>query len=68
MHFSWLVRERSAQPGGLPGLYLLKSLIPAFAGLMLLQALAVIGRNILLLTGREDLLSRPEHPPGGAGG
>lgn len=64
VRLSWLVREPSAQPGGLPGLYLIKSVIPVFAGLMLLQALAVIGRNLLLLAGRTDLLPPPEPSPG----
>ena len=53
MRLSWLVREPSAQAGGLPGYYLVKSIIPLFAVLMLLQALAVIGRSILVLAGRE---------------
>ena len=61
---SWLVREPSAQPGGLQGLYLVKSVIPVFAALMLLQAVAVIGRNVLLLAGRIDLLPPPEPSPG----
>src|SRR3712207_8883874 len=28
VRLSWLVREPSAQPGGLPGLYLVKTVIP----------------------------------------
>ena len=45
-----------AQPGGLPGLFLVKSAIPLFAALMLLQALAVIGRKVIFLAGRDELL------------
>jgi TRAP-type mannitol/chloroaromatic compound transport system permease small subunit len=56
VRLSWRVLEPSAQPGGLPGLYLVKSLLPLFAVLMLLQALAVIGRKVLFLAGRMDLL------------
>jgi TRAP-type mannitol/chloroaromatic compound transport system permease small subunit len=64
VRLSWLVREPSAQPGGLPGLYLVKTVIPVFAGLMLLQALAVVGRKVLFLAGRDDLLpSSSEEPP-----
>lgn len=37
---SWSLRESSREPGGLPGVYLLKSLIPLAAVLLLLQALA----------------------------
>ncbi|HEX6013313.1 MAG TPA: TRAP transporter small permease subunit [Geminicoccaceae bacterium] len=63
VRLSWLVREPSAQPGGLPGLYLVKTVIPVFAGLMLLQALAVVGRNVLRLAGRDDLLPPPGDRP-----
>lgn len=56
VRLSWLVHEPSAQPGGLPALYLVKTVIPAFAVLMLLQALAMIGRKVLFLAGRADLL------------
>ena len=37
---SWSVREASREPGGLPALYLLKTLIPVAAALLGLQALA----------------------------
>jgi TRAP-type mannitol/chloroaromatic compound transport system permease small subunit len=61
VRLSWLVREPSPQAGGLPGYYLVKSLIPLFAVLMLLQALAAIGRSILTLSGRSHLLPpRPQ--------
>jgi TRAP-type mannitol/chloroaromatic compound transport system permease small subunit len=56
VRLAWLVREPSAQPGGLPGIYLVKTMIPAFAALMLLQALAAIGRRVLVLARREDLV------------
>lgn len=66
VRLSWLVREPSAQPGGLPGLFLVKTVLPLFAGLMLLQAVAIIGRNILLLTGNAGLLPPAERSPGAA--
>ena len=34
--FSWRVGEGSAEPGGLPGVYLLKTLLPLMAILLLL--------------------------------
>ncbi len=37
---SWAAREGSRDPGGLPGWYLLKSLLPLSAALLLMQALA----------------------------
>jgi TRAP-type mannitol/chloroaromatic compound transport system permease small subunit len=63
VRLSWLVREPSAQPGGLAGLYLVKTVIPLFAGLMLLQTLGVIGRKVLVLAGRDNLLPPAEHIP-----
>lgn len=43
--------EGSREPGGLPGLFVLKALIPAFAMLLLLQGAAEVGRAILRLSG-----------------
>lgn len=38
--FSWSLRESSGQPGGLPGVYLLKTMIPLMAILLILQGLS----------------------------
>ena len=43
--FSWSLLESSSQPGGLPGVYLLKTLIPAMAGLLFLQGIAEFLRS-----------------------
>ncbi|MBN2646757.1 MAG: TRAP transporter small permease subunit [Thiotrichales bacterium] len=56
---SWAIREGSAEAGGLGYTYLLKSLILIMAGLLLLQALAIIGKNALAL----KALSFPEFSP-----
>ena len=37
---AWSIREASADAGGLPGIYLLKTLIPLFAFMLMLQGLA----------------------------
>ncbi len=37
---SWSIREGSSDPGGIAGVFLLKSLIPLLAGSLLLQSLA----------------------------
>ncbi len=37
---SWRVREASAEVGGIPGVFLLKTLIPAMAALLFLQGIA----------------------------
>ena len=43
---SWASREGSRDPGGLPGWYLLKSLIPLSAVLLALQGLAAVLRAL----------------------
>lgn len=53
---SWRMREGPMFPGGIPWLYLLKSLIPAMAVLLLLQGVSVACRAILVLGGRSDTL------------
>ncbi|MCY4094514.1 MAG: TRAP transporter small permease subunit [Gammaproteobacteria bacterium] len=41
---SWRVQESSPEVGGIPGIYLLKSLIPLSATLLILQSLCEIAR------------------------
>lgn len=64
LRLSWLLREPSPQAGGLPGLYLVKTVIPVFAALLALQGLAAMARAALVLAGREDLLPRRQAPAG----
>ena len=54
---SWAVREGSREAGGLPGVYLLKTLILLMPALLLLQGLAWVARSALLLSGRADALT-----------
>jgi TRAP-type mannitol/chloroaromatic compound transport system permease small subunit len=49
---SWSVREASSTAGGMPGLYLLKSLLWAFCALLFLQGAALVLRRALFLAGR----------------
>lgn len=56
---SWRLHEGSANIGGMPGLFMLKSFIIVFCVLVGLQGLAMAGRSILVLAGREELL--PPH-------
>lgn len=44
---SWRVRESSPEVGGIPGIYLLKSLIPVSATLLILQSICEIARLLL---------------------
>ena len=60
---SWARLEESREAGGLPGLFLLKTVILAFCLLLGLQGLSLAGRSLLLLQGRTELL-----PPCAAGG
>ena len=56
---SWRLYEGSANVGGMPGLFILKSFIIVFAVLVGLQGLAIIARSILVLNDREELLPEP---------
>lgn len=51
---SWVIREGSNQANGLQGLFLLKTCIWIFCGVLFLQGLAVIGRGVLVLSGRRE--------------
>ncbi|MGK0440640.1 MAG: TRAP-type mannitol/chloroaromatic compound transport system permease small subunit [Pseudohongiellaceae bacterium] len=52
---SWTVKETSAEPGGLPAVFLFKSLIPLMAIMLSLQALAeIIRQGLFLVTGQEE--------------
>ena len=50
---SWHVWEGSREAGGLPGVYLLKTLILLLPALLLLQGIALFLRNLLFLLGEE---------------
>ena len=47
---SWGFKETSADAGGIPAVYLLKSLLLAFGVLLAFQAIAELLRNVLQLT------------------
>jgi TRAP-type mannitol/chloroaromatic compound transport system permease small subunit len=65
---SWSVMEGSREAGGLPGVFLLKSLILLMTGLLSLQALIQVARNIrTLLTDEPDRTSPPLVPGSGSG-
>lgn len=56
---SWSLLEGSREAGGLPGVFLLKSVIPLMAGLLAVQGVALALRSLLLLTGHPEFA--PEH-------
>jgi TRAP-type mannitol/chloroaromatic compound transport system permease small subunit len=51
---SWSMHEASRESGGLPGLFLLKSVILAFCVLIGLQGLSLAGRSLLVLAGHPE--------------
>mgnify|MGYP003792317045 CR=1 FL=1 len=53
---SWRISEASANVGGMPGLYILKSFLLVFVAVIFLQGIAMALRSILVLCGQEDLL------------
>ena len=53
---SWALFEGSREVGGLEGVFLLKSLILAMAGLLLLQGVAIVIRCLDTLLGWQDAL------------
>ncbi|NKB42857.1 MAG: TRAP transporter small permease subunit [Alphaproteobacteria bacterium] len=51
---SWAILEPSSQSNGMPGLYLLKTMIWVFCAVISLQGIALIARRVLFLNGRDD--------------
>ncbi|MDZ7748192.1 MAG: TRAP transporter small permease subunit [Halofilum sp. (in: g-proteobacteria)] len=50
---SWARLEESPQTGGLPFVYVLKTFIPLMAALLMVQGVAELARNALVLAGRD---------------
>ena len=48
---SWSIHEGSREAGGLDGVFLLKTIIPLMATLLLLQGLSVVLRSVLVISG-----------------
>jgi len=55
---SWAVREVSPDPGGLPGRYILKAMIPTGFVLLILQGISQAIKNLLVITGKESEVSQ----------
>lgn len=62
VEIAWRIQETSREASGLPYVYLLKSVIIGFAGLMLLQGIAVAGRAALVIAGLSDHTIRQRVP------
>ncbi|MGF1474476.1 MAG: TRAP transporter small permease subunit [Geminicoccaceae bacterium] len=59
---SWARLEASREAGGLPGLFLLKTVIWIFCLLVGLQGLAMAGRSFLVLRGDPTFVAEAEKP------
>lgn len=57
--FAWMIFEGSPEADGFRGIFLIKTLIPAFAILMILQGYSIALRAAMILT----IQHRPERPP-----
>jgi TRAP-type mannitol/chloroaromatic compound transport system permease small subunit len=62
---SWAIREKSPDTGGLPFVFLLKSLMLALPVLLILQGIAEVLRNALLLLGPDSTAPRAAQPADG---
>ena len=51
---SWAIREASPEPGGIPAVFLLKSLLPLMALNLMIQGIAETLRNTLILIDGAD--------------
>ncbi|MGI9277886.1 MAG: TRAP transporter small permease subunit [Endozoicomonas sp.] len=58
---SWTIRETSTDPGGLPIVYILKSLILVLAFTLLLQGVAEGLRSLMILAGKNEQMRESEH-------
>ena len=57
---SWARLEESREAGGLPGLFLLKSVLLLFCGLLGLQGLSLAARSLLVLRGHPEFVTADE--------
>lgn len=53
---AWEILEPSSQSGGMPGIFIIKTALPACVLLLGIQGIAAVARSVLILKGREDLL------------
>ncbi|HEX9789360.1 MAG TPA: TRAP transporter small permease subunit [Kiloniellales bacterium] len=57
---SWSMFESSREAGGLPGLYLLKTVILVFCVLTAVQGLSLAARSLLILLGHREFVAEAE--------
>jgi TRAP-type mannitol/chloroaromatic compound transport system permease small subunit len=57
---SWAILEESREAGGMPGLFLLKTVILIFCVLTGVQGLSLAGRSVLVLRGHPEFMPEEE--------
>jgi len=57
---SWSMLEESREAGGLPGLFLLKSVILVFCVLIAIQGLSLAARSLMVLLGHPEFVAEAE--------
>jgi TRAP-type mannitol/chloroaromatic compound transport system permease small subunit len=65
---SWMRLEESREAGGLPGLFLLKTVILGFCVLLGLQGLSLAGRSLLVLRRHPDFVAGKDNQESGEAG
>jgi len=65
---SWARLEESREAGGMPGLFLLKTVIPGFCILLGLQGLSLAGRSLLVLCRHPGFVGPDDSQAGGEAG
>lgn len=58
---SWSILESSKETSGIPGVFVLKSAIILFCGLIILQGLSMVIHSIRIITGDEQPAPEEEH-------
>ncbi len=61
---SWSIMEGALSVGGIPALYLLKTIIPLFCGLLIVQAIAAIARESMIVFNRQSTPPREKEEAG----
>ncbi len=59
--FSFMIRETSPDPGGLPARYILKACIPIGSFLLLLQAFSLVFKSLFTISGKDEVGELTKH-------
>ncbi len=68
LSYSWEIRERALETGGLPGIFLVKTALPLASFLMIIQGIAAFLRKRDIERGARSLPGEPASPASGGTG